>query len=488
VLNKDPDISAAPLRVHKLLRWCLEKDRKQRLQVIGDARRLLSESDSTESAAQLAPPPQSPSGRLPWIAAAVLAVGFIVAGAGWWRSAHPADPALKPLVRMDVDLGAGVSLGSFAGADIIISRDGTRLVYVSQGQLFTRRMDQPKAIELEGTEGAYAPFFSPDGRWVAFFTPGKLKKISVEGGAAIALCDAAGGRGGSWGGDGNIIAALSATGVLSRIPSVGGAPTPATERGQGETSQRWPQILPGGEAVLFTSSISSTVFDGANIEVLSLADNRRKTLQRGGTFGRYLPASNGTGHLLYVNKGTLFAVPFDPEKLEVRGTPSPVLEEVAYGTISSSAQIDFSRNGTLVYRSGGAGGELFALAWLDGTGKAQPLLAKPGVYGRPSLSPDGQRLALEVTDGSGTNIWVYDWQRDTMTRLTFTGNNVGPLWSPDGRYIAFRAVGEGMSVTRSDGAGKPQSLTQSKKRTVSLLLHARRKAAGVLRGRFRDWI
>src|SRR6185369_11288889 len=152
-------------------------------------------------------------------------------------------------------------------------------------------------------------------------------------------------------------------------------------------------------------------------------------------------------------------VPFDLDELEVRGTPALVLEGVGESPIGS-AQLDFSRSGTLVYGGGGGTG-LFTMQWLDGTGKAQPLLAKPGRYGFPSLSPDGQRLALEVTEGSGTDIWVYNWQRDTMTRLTFTGKNQGPVWSPDGRYIVFRAVGYGTSVTRSDGAGKPQPLIQN---------------------------
>ena len=147
---------------------------------------------------------------------------------------------------------------------------------------------------------------------------------------------------------------------------------------------------------------------------------------RGGTFGRYLPS----GHLVYVNRGTLFAVPFDVDRLEVHGTPAPVLDQVGYNAAQGSAQLDFSQTGTLIYRSGGAGGGLLTVAWLDGAGKTQPLLAKPGNYGRPSMSPDGQRLALEVTDGSGTDIWVYDWQRDTMTRLTFTGNAIYSLMEP----------------------------------------------------------
>jgi Tol biopolymer transport system component len=290
---------------------------------------------------------------------------------------------------------------------------------------------QSKATELAGTQGAYAPFFSPDEQWVAFFAQGKLKKISVEGGAAIDLCDIGTGVGGSWGEDGNIIAALTNfSGGLSRIPSAGGRPTPLTTLQSGELTQRWPQILPGGKAVLFTASTSGTGFDGANIEVMSLADHRTKTLVRGGMFGRYLPS----GHLVYVSNGTLFAVPFDLDTLLVRGTPSPVLNDVAYSRANGSAQFDFSRRGTLVYLSGGAtGGGQFTAQWVDAAGKTQPLLTKADNYIYPRLSPDGTRLALSAGD-----IWIYDWQRDTMTRLTFIGGAGAAVWSPDGRYIVLK--------------------------------------------------
>jgi len=154
---------------------------------------------------------------------------------------------------------------------------------------------------------------------------------------------------------------------------------------------------------------------------MSFKDRRRKTLQQGGTFGRYLPTSNGTGHLVYINKGTLFAVPLDPDKLEVRGTPTPLLPEVAYNAATGFSQLDFSRTGTLVYQSGGAAG-LFTVQWMDAAGKTQPLLSKTGFVGHPSLSPDGQRLALTITERS-TDVWVYDWHRDTMTRLTFGGGS-----------------------------------------------------------------
>jgi serine/threonine-protein kinase len=205
---------------------------------------------------------------------------------------------------------------------------------------------------------------------------------------------------------------------------------------------------------LFTAHTKTNGFDEANIEIMSLADHRKKTLQRGGTFGRYLPS----GHLIYMNRGTLFAVPFDLDRQEVRGTPAPVLDQVGYSVANGSAQLDFSQTGTLVYRSGEAGGGLVTVQWLDAAGKMQPLLAKPDAYVRPSLSPDGNSLAISTSD-----IWVYEWQRDTMTRLTFgPGSSVYPLWSPDGRYILFQASGGGIFWTRSDGSGKPQPLTQSK--------------------------
>jgi serine/threonine-protein kinase len=206
-------------------------------------------------------------------------------------------------------------------------------VYVSQSRLFTRRLDQPKATELPGTKDAYAPFFSPDGQWVGFFSRGKLEKISVQGGAAIALCNASAVEGGgSWGEDGNIIVQLGA-GPLFRIASAGSAPTPVTELAPGETTHRWPQVLPRGRAVLFTAYAP---LRGSNIEVMSLSDRRRKTLLRGGFHGHYI----SSGHLVYMpTDTTLLAVAFDPNRLEVHGAPLPVLRGVAYSTF------DFSRTG-----------------------------------------------------------------------------------------------------------------------------------------------
>jgi serine/threonine protein kinase len=456
VVKTEPDWDEVPSKMRRLLKRCLEKDPKKRLRDIGDYRLLLEDAPSQTG------PSRS---RLGWVVAAGLAL--IAAGASWitYRATRPSD--LKPLMRLDVDLGTDVSLGSTSGTDTIISPDGTRLVYVSKNRLFTRKLDQPKATELTSTVGAYAPFFSPDGQWVAFFAGGKLKKISVEGGAAIALCNAPNiARGGSWGDDDNIIASLNNVGILSRIPSGGGAPTPVTELAPGELTHRWPQVLPGGKAVLYTVHTQGSGFDEANVEVIALGDRRRKTIQRGGTYGRYLPS----GHVIYINKGALFAVPFDLDTLEVRGSPALVLEQVGYAVENGSAQLDFSRSGTLVYRRAGpSGGELVTVQWLEDTGATRPLLVKPGSYLNPRLSPDDQRLALEITEGSSRDVWIYDLQRVTPRHLTFggPGNNPAPVWTPDGRYIVFTRLGEGIFGIRADGTGKPQPLTQSKNSQIA---------------------
>jgi Tol biopolymer transport system component len=368
------------------------------------------------------------------------------------HGSQPLGPAsLQPLIRLDLDLGSEVPRISRNGPNAILSPDGARLVYVSQSKLFTRRLDQAIATEVPGTEGSQAPFFSPDGQWVGFFAAAWLKKVSLQTGQVIALCPAELAGGASWGEDGNIVTEFSLKG-LSRIPATGGAPTRLTQLAPAEIIHRWPQVLPGDRAVLFSAYSSITGLDGATIQVISLRDGQLKTLVRGATWDRYLPS----GHLVYISNGTLFAVRFDLDRLEVHGSPTPVLDEVAYDTAWGSAQIDFSWTGSVLYRSSKAGAGLVTVQWLDSSGRNRPLVPVPGNYLSPTLSPDGSRLALT----SAGDIWIYELGRGSMTRLTFGGGYGNPVWTVDGRYIVFRAA-RGIFWTRVDGTGQPQLLTSS---------------------------
>ena len=290
----------------------------------------------------------------------------------------------------------------------------------SPTQLFVRRLDRTEARPLVGTENAFGPFFSPDGQWIAFFADGKLKKVSVMGGAVLTLCDAPEGRGGDWGEDGNIVFAPRPSSGLFLVSDAGGTPMELTklDSSTGERSHRWPQLLPGGKAVLFTDSTSLNINE-ANIVVESLGIGRRKIVERGGTLGRYLPG----GYLIYLHNGTLFAAPFDLDRLETTRAPVPVIEGVRSESAHGSAQFAFSSTGTLLYLPGGSSGPgpESAIFWLAPDGKTAPLRNAPGRYAELRFSPDGRRLAITMLDANleAVNVWMYEYQRDTMSRFTF---------------------------------------------------------------------
>jgi serine/threonine-protein kinase len=456
VLTREPDLTRVPTSTRRLLRSCLEKDPKRRLRDIGDASRLLEDVPAT---------PAPKSGALWKAAAVVLVASLVIAGAALWRATRVGTP-LQPLVRVDIDLGPDVSVGSSIGPAAVLSPDGTRIVFVSKSadrtsHLFMRRIDQPKATPMPGTEGAYTPFFSPDGRWVAFFAHGKLKKARIDDSVIFTLSEAYAARGGSWGEDGNIVAALDPQTPISQIPADGGKPVAITDlRGEvGEFSHRWPQSLPGGKAVLFTASNKYANFEGAAIAVLTLKDRRRKTvLEPGGMFPRYLP----TGHLTYVAKGALYAVPFDLERLEVRGTPVKLLDESLNYMNLGFAQLDFSRSGALLYLTGKSE-EMTAMQWVDAAGKTTPFSAGPAHYVAFRLSPEGNRIAVMENEGASSHIYVYDWQRGIKSQVSkdVEAGGGSPVWSPDGRFVVFESPG-GIFCARADGAGRPQSLTRTK--------------------------
>ena len=473
VVEFDHSINAAVRRLRDALRDSADNPRyiktlaRQGYRFIGDAELpdhpvtpakpvvvIIRENNVTNRQAEAAPGRAAlhlhPRSFVPVLLATIILL--VWAGAAYYRRrVQPMARPLQPLMRLDVKLGNEVLPRPDRGANAVLSPDGTRLVYASQSKLFTRRLDQPNDIELPGTEGAVGPFFSPDGQWVAFFAQGRLKKVSLQERKVTNLCEVALGGGGSWGEGGNIIVAVDLFG-LSQIPTAGGAPTLVTRLAPGEVVHRWPQVLPGGKAAIFSAYGSMYGLDSSTVEVVSLRDGRRKTLVRGGTWGRYLPS----GHLVYVDKGTLFAVPFDLDRLEVHGTATPVLDGIAYSTAWGSAQIDFSQTGMLVYQSSRTGAGLVTVQWLDPSGNARPLLPVPSNYLDPMLSPDGSRLALI----SAGDVWVYELGRGSMMRLTFGGGYSDPLWTADGRYIVLRATG-GMWWIRADGTGQPQRLTQS---------------------------
>ncbi|HYW46944.1 MAG TPA: protein kinase [Bryobacteraceae bacterium] len=473
VLKTEPDWkilpAGTPASIRRLLSRCLDRDRRRRLRDIGDAI-----ADIDDALAQREPPAApvmtaAARSRWPWVVSAALAIALAAAAILLYRAT---GTTLRPLQRLSLELGGDLALArGEPGDSFALAPDGSRIVFVVAGadtrrRLAIRRLDQDSATVLPGTEGAGQPFFSYDSQWVAFYADRKLKKISVDGGASISIADAlTGGPGGSWGEDGNIVTALSPAAGLSQVPSAGGTPSPVTtlDTKKGEITHRFPQILPGGHAVLFTSHTSRGNYDDATIEAVSLKTHERKVLVRGGYLGRYVP----TGHLIYLHENTLFAVPFDLGRLAPAGSAVPVLNDVMNS--AAAADIAFSRAGAFVYMSGS--GQVFksSIVLRDSAGNSQPLYAAQGLFRSPIFSPDGKRLAFWVS-GVTREIWVEDIGRGTASPLTFLpGANTAPVWSPDGKYLVFRSAIQpkpGIYWIRADGAGEPQRLTDNQRGEV----------------------
>jgi eukaryotic-like serine/threonine-protein kinase len=398
------------------------------------------------------------------IGAGTLLSGVAIAGVAVWNLRPSQAPAPQPVTRTVITLPPGQQLAGLEnGLAVALSPDGTRLAYVArQGgaqQLYLRAMDSLEAQPIPSTEGGVSPFFSPDGQWVGFFASGKLKKVSVSGGAALTLGDAAQALGASWGAQG-IIAFASTVGVLQQVPDPGGAPQPLTRFEKGEASQRWPEFLPGGKVVLFAVGPNALNFTNAQVAVQSVGTGQRRNLIQGATQPRYAPS----GHLVYAQRGSLMAVPFDPQRLEVTGSAVPMVEGVLQSPASGAAQYSFSASGSLVYVPGDAQSAQSRLVWVSRNGAEQPVAAPAHAYANPRLSPDGRRVAVVITEQE-SQTWLYDLSRETLTRFTFEGSsNTAPAWTPDGKWIAFQSNKEGqpdLFWQLADGGGGLERLTTS---------------------------
>jgi eukaryotic-like serine/threonine-protein kinase len=466
--DNPPPISSlqpmTPPALDRVVRVCLAKDRDERWQAANDLCRELkwiAEGGSQLPLAQAAPKGIRSVGRRGLILSlGTLLLGGAIAGVAIWNL-KPSLP--QPVTRTVINLPPGQQLaGLVSGPAVALSPDGTRLAYIAaQGggvqQLYLRAMDSPEVKPIPGTEGAAVPFFSPDSQWVGFFAGGKLKKVSVGGGATVTLGDAAQPVGASWGSQGMIAFAPTTVSFLQQVPEAGGTPQPLARLEKGEISHRWPEFLPGGKAVLFAAAPSGNTFSNAEVAVQSVGTGERRNLIQGAA-PRYAPS----GHLVYAQAGNLMAVPFDPRRLAVMGAAVPVAEGVLQSSIRGAAQYSFSTTGSLVYVSGGVQATQNRPVWVSRNGAEQPLAAPAHDYEYPRLSPDGRRLTVGIEEQE-SQVWLYDLSRETLTRLTFGGNyNIQPVWTPDGKRIAFQSNKEGplnLFWQMADGSGGLERLT-----------------------------
>ncbi|MCM2257251.1 MAG: protein kinase [Vicinamibacteria bacterium] len=462
---------ATPWKARRLLERCLARDPKARLRDVGEVRIALEGPDETVTSAPVvgveAAAGAVARARTPWMVATVVAT--LMAIGALWTARKPADRP-QPLRRFSVELGAEASLFPLnRGSVIALSPDGTTLAFTARPtatdppRLFVRRLDQLRALELPGTEGARHPFFSPDGQWIAFFTEDRLVKVATGGGAVVTLCPVTTDRAGTWTEDGQIVFAAGNREGLSRVGPAGGAPVPFTtlDEKAGEITHRSPQVLPGGRGVIYAAHTRGTDFSGSTIWVQPANGQPRKKLLEGGLSPHYF----GSGHLLFVREGTLFAAPFDLDRLETTGPPVPAVEQVHSDESSGGAMFAIARDGTFAHVADTGDDDQTSIAWLDNRGVVTPLGAKPAGYTGLRVSPDGSRIAVVLRSPKDSDVWVYEWQRDTMSRLTFGKNSeTAPAWTPDGGRIAFSSDQKGppnLYWKRSDGTGEEQRLTDS---------------------------
>jgi Tol biopolymer transport system component len=497
ILHREPEWNALPTglpsSIPRLLRRCLQRDARQRLHDIADARIILEEARAERSLVGASAPGLAGRRGPGTLALAVGGILLAAAGVLLGRSLAPAEPVAEEIrftlshAPLPVDAAGGsevVRRVEHAPRDLeqllgqqrdqqpsfshfvpplAFSPDGKRLVYAvldpdGVRRLYLREMDELEAAPIRGSEGAIGPFFSPDGEGIGFVASGELRTIRASGGTPRTLASIGNFKGGAWTADDQILFAPTADAGIFRIPADGGEPElltmPDPERG--ERTHRWPQELPGGVGFLVTVGTSSiTTFDDANIAVWSTEAGALHTVVEGGMCGRYL----STGHLLFARDNTLLKVPFDLERLEVTGRPEVIAENVVTDPLTGSASFALSREGSLAYVRG-VKVEEYQIWTLGLDGTAERLGQETDYFADLDVSPDGRYLALEV-DGANSDIWIYDLERRSRSRLTFEWNNLNPLWTPDGRHISYTRGRSGtgdLFWTLADGSGQPEEL------------------------------
>jgi serine/threonine-protein kinase len=399
------------------------------------------------------------------VAAAIALVVLALAGAYEWTRATVAPATVT---RLSIPLAQNDQFTQGSRRLVALSPDGTLLVYVANNRLYLRRLDQLDAVAIRGIEGngnasPRNPLFSPNGQWIGFWQDGQLKKVSVSGGAPVAICPIAAPFGATWSADNTILFGGDASGIW-RVSADGGNPENVIKLKAGQTA-RSPQLLPDGHTILFTLASTANWAD-ARIVVQSLGTDAVETVVSGGTDGFYLP----TGHIAYLLGDALLAVPFDAKSLKVAGGPVSLVEAVAGTTIalgnspSGVAHFTVSDQGTLAYVPYKAVVEQRALVWVDRDGREEQLKAPPRAYQYPRISPDATRVALDIRDQE-IDIWIWDFARETLTRLTFGPyRDLLPVWTPDSRRIVFNSEKNSRSgdlyLQAADGTGTAERVNE----------------------------
>jgi serine/threonine-protein kinase len=475
VIKEKPSFKAlpkdTPRRLVRLLERCLERDPKERLRDIGEARVELaklaaSPADETAVPAPASALPSSPArSRVAWLVAAALAallVGTLAVWAPW--TAEPTPQPMRFSVLPPVEL---VPLSSVTDRSLAIAPDGRHLAFVTNnGGLVVRRIDELESRPLAGIDGARSPFFSPDGKWVGFFDADGLKKVSVTGGPAVAICSYTGGpRGASWSSDETIVFATGASDTgLFVVPSGGGEePRLLTTPAAGEGNHILPSFLPDGRAVLYT--ISAPEVENSQIALLDLETGQSRILVRGGSQAEYVEP----GYLVYGASGTLRGQRFDPASREVTSDAVPVLDRLRMAGFTGAAEYAVSRTGILTYMPGGIslGNERRSLVWVDRAAREEAIgYLPPRSYYSLRLSPDGTRVAVEIRDQEG-DVWILDLAGEKLSRLTLEPTlDSFPVWTHDSRRVVFRRRGGasgdgGLFWQAADGTGTAERLSSS---------------------------